>query len=190
MKIKINKQKGLSLIEALIWFAIFSSVLMGVFTLYSSSRTSSMISDTNKEIASIFAKGNSLYASEGGTSFGFNEKIYGLDITSIMVQMGVVPSTLKWDGTILSSRFGGPVNYLNRTEGFVVLYKKIPTGKICVGIVSGQRKIGWDFVVVGSSSRLQYDETYSISKAAAACSGDNGIATNTITLQFASCVGC
>jgi hypothetical protein len=190
IKMRFNSKKGLTLIEALIWFAVFAAVVAGVFGLYSSSRNSSMLLDANKEIATIFTKANSLYASEGTASFGLNESSAGLDITPTLFNMGILPKTLKWNGTSLYNRFGGDVKVFNRTQGFVLIYSKIPTGSMCSNIISNQRKIGWDFVVIGASNRVMYDSTYNVDSVANLCKGEGGVAAGTIPLQFASCIGC
>lgn len=54
MKITIGTNlqniRALTLIEALIWFAIFAAVVAGVFSLYSNSRDANNASTTNKEL--------------------------------------------------------------------------------------------------------------------------------------------
>jgi len=82
------------LIEALIWFALFAAVVVGVFTLYASSREASMVANANKEISTVFAKGNSLYASTSNSSLAL------ADVTPLMMQLGVMPSTLKWESAV------------------------------------------------------------------------------------------
>lgn len=185
MKLKnINKQKGLTLIEALIWFALFAAVVVGVFTLYASSREASMVANANKEISTVFAKGNSLYASTSNSSLAL------ADVTPLMMQLGVMPSTLKWDGTKLYNSYGGFVSFVNKASGFVFMYNEVPTGKSCASIVKAQKSVGWDFVIIGNFYRLKYDSTYNLKNVLDSCEGEDGVAAGTIQLQFVSCVSC
>lgn len=186
----IKLKKGMTLIEALIWFFLAATVLVVIFMTYNSSRDENLSQDANKEIGIIFANGNALYQSSGTDSFGLSEETAGIDVTASMLQMGIFPKSLKLKDGELNNRFGGPVKFINRATGFVLVYSNVPTGKICLNLVDKQKKIGWDFAVVGNFARVEYDNSYLISKAATACKGENGIKTGTIMLQFANCVGC
>ena len=85
------KNQGLTLIEALIWFAIFGAVVAGVFTLYSSSRNASNASIVNKELSTIFSQTEQLYA---------YEHTQGLT-NAVALQLGIVPQSLKVNGDII-----------------------------------------------------------------------------------------
>ena len=101
----------------------------------------------------------------------------------------------KWGDEKSNNRFGGSAIFLSRKEGFVFQYNKIPKGNTCVNIVTSQRKVGWDFVVVGSvrlayASSYTFDSSYTPKKVAALCQGTNDIEASTINLQFEKCVEC
>lgn len=115
---------GLTLIEALIWFAIFAAVVAGVFALYSQSRNSSNASTVNKELSTIFAQTEQLFASEDTaqlTSGG----------NTLAMNLGIYPSSLKTTkgSTDVQNVFGGKVTISGQTpSGFTVTYTNIHWG--------------------------------------------------------------
>jgi len=172
MKITIGTNlqniRALTLIEALIWFAIFAAVVAGVFSLYSNSRDANNASTTNKELSIIYSQTTQLFQHDDTT-----------DLETVMaLNLGIFPKSLKVtpDG-VVSNVFGGTVTIIGRPpSGFTVIYTKIPAGDICSNIVAAQKNIGWDTVL-----SINYDSTYSIDKVATAC-GNNGTGIKNITL--------
>lgn len=172
MKIKTRSSGGLTLIEALIWFAIFAAVVAGVFALYSQSRNSSNASTVNKELSTIFAQTEQLFASEdteqltdGGNRLALN--------------LGIYPSSLKSTSTgdVVQNVFGGEVSIAGDSpSGFSITYKNIPKGEVCANIVKSQKAVGWDSV-----GDVKYNEKYKISDVSTYC-GANG--SGTINLEF------
>jgi len=154
-----TKNQGLTLIEALIWFAIFAAVVAGVFALYSSSRNASNASTVNKELSTIFTQTEQLYASD--STVGLNN--------TIGLQLGIFPKSLKVNGATINNVFGGTVTITGAApSSFTVTYTNIPSGEVCSNIVRAQKAVGWT-----SGLALPYNSTYTIAKVAAAC-GDNG----------------
>lgn len=183
------KNKGLTLIEALIWFVLFATVLFGVFSLYTNSRDSNRTNTVNKELAVLYSKGNEIY--DTGNTDNVNGTSGGsASVNTTMINMGAFPNSLKIvDGTVYN-QFGGRVFFAERTNGFVVLYTKIPSGTMCINIIKAQQKIGWNFAVIGAINRVTYDDNFSYSQTVNLCKGEGGNAAKTIDLQFASCSNC
>lgn len=173
MKIKNNNNKGLTLIEALIWFAIFAAVIAGVFSLYSNSRNSNNVSTVNKELSTIFTKVEPVYSSEPSS-----------ELTNLIgLQLGVFPSSVKvtdsTKGTI-SNVFGGTITLAsNGASGYAVTYTKVPKGDVCANIVRSQKNVGWHQVNLFA---VKYSQEYSLTKVTALC-GANG--SGTVDLRFA-----
>ena len=164
MKIKTRNNVGLTLIEALIWFAIFAAVVAGVFALYSQSRNSSNASTVNKELSTIFSQTEQLFASEDTAQLttGGNR---------LAMNLGIYPSSLKTtkDSTNVQNVFGGKVTISGQTpSGFTVTYTNIPRGEVCANIVKSQKAVGWDSV-----GTVKYNEDYKISNVSTYC-GSNG----------------
>lgn len=154
-----HKIKGLTLIEALIWFAIFAAVVAGVFALYSNSRNQNNAETVNKELATIFSQTEMLFSD---TSTAVLDEDIGL-------QLGIFPKSLKVSGTAIKNVFGGKVAIDGvPPSGYTVTYTNIPSGEVCSSIVRTQRSVGWN---VGAN--ISYDSTYDLSKVATAC-GNNG----------------
>lgn len=174
---KINKKNtGLTLIEALIWFAIFAAVIAGVFSIYSSANDAKLASQTNKELSTIFSSVESLYATESTSG-----------LTNIIgIQLGVFPKSMKIrnDETgIIDNSFGGQVALSGiAPSGFSLIYSKIPRGSICAELVRSQRKVGWEEVKIdGNSGVVKFNKTFDISNVAELC-GTNGSGKS--VLQF------
>ncbi|MQT35301.1 type 4 pilus major pilin [Pseudomonas helleri] len=163
---------GLTLIEALIWFAIFAAVVAGVFALYSQSRNSSNASTVNKELSTIFSQTEQLFASEDTAQLTSN---------TLALNLGIFPSSLKTakGSTNVQNVFGGNVTISGQTpSGFTVTYTNIPRGEVCANIVKAQKAVGWDSVIAG---KVKYNEDYKISNVSTNC-GSNG--SGVISLDF------
>ncbi|QPH44284.1 hypothetical protein IYR97_01110 [Pseudomonas fulva] len=163
---------GLTLIEALIWFAILAAVVAGVFALYSQSRNSSNASTVNKELSTIFAQTEQLFASEDTAQLtdGGNR---------LALNLGIYPSSLKTtsSGNTVQNVFGGEVTISGDSpSGFSVTYTNIPKGEVCANIVKAQKAVGWDSV-----GDVKYNEDYKISDVSGYC-GSNG--SGVISLAF------
>lgn len=159
-----SKNQGLTLIEALIWFALFAAVVAGVFALYSNSRNASNISTINKELSVIFSTTESLFATEDVSQ-----------ITNLMAyKLGIFPKSLKIsnNGSTVKNILGGDVTiYGNGVSSFTVTYNGIPSGSICASIIRGQKSIGWESV-----NGMYYFEFSSVELATTLC-GPDGMGT-------------
>ncbi|CAI3804071.1 hypothetical protein GLGCALEP_03526 [Pseudomonas sp. MM221] len=172
MKIKTRNSGGLTLIEALIWFAIFAAVVAGVFALYSQSRNSSNASTVNKELSTIFSQTEQLFASEDTAQLtsGGNR---------LAMNLGIYPSSLKTTkgGIKVQNVFGGEVTIEGQSpSGFSIQYTNIPKGEVCANIVKSQKAVGWDSV-----GTVKYNDSYKISDVSTYC-GTNG--SGVIALKF------
>lgn len=165
MKIKQQKSQGLTLIEALIWFAIFAAVVAGVFALYSNSRDSNLASSTNKEMSSIYANLSSIFQSENTSVL----------TPQIAYQLGAIPSSVKVsdDGKTLKNAFGGAINIISiQPSGFGLTYTNVPYGTVCSAIMQSQRKVGWNYMIDTAGNKITFDQTYSINQVGNVCKTD------------------
>ena len=154
------KNQGLTLIEALIWFAIFGAVVTGVFTLYSSSRNANNASTANKELSTIFSQTEQLYAHDDTITL----------TNKVAIQLGIFPKSLKVDGENIYNVFGGTVEISGQSpSGFTVLYNNVPSGQVCSTMLKAQREVGWD---VGRT--VSYNNKYVIGKVATTCNNNQG----------------
>lgn len=170
-----SKNQGLTLIEALIWFAIFAAVVAGVFALYSNSRNASNASTVNKELSTIFSQTEQLYATESTDGLGNADAL----------KLGVFPKSVKVNGSTINNVFGGTIVITGTApSGFDVVYTNVPSGEVCSAIVRSQKAVGWDSVTT-TTGDVTYDATYKISDVATAC-GSNGGSSTTLTFTRAN----
>lgn len=170
-----NKNKALTLIESLIWFAVFAAVMVGVFALYSNSRDANNTATVNKEMATFFSRSNDVFSNESPASLS----------NDMAVKFGLFPNSLKNTGSGINNVFGGTVTtYGVAPSSIYLLYTNIPAGSICSNIVKAQKSVGWNAVQVNSTPILYvFDEStasygYSITNATNACSNkDKSVVT-------------
>ncbi|NMY11307.1 MULTISPECIES: type 4 pilus major pilin [Pseudomonas] len=177
MKLKhSSKNNGLTLIEALIWFAIFAAVVAGIFALYSNARNASNSSTVNKELSTIFSQTEQLFASEDTKD---------LD-KALALKMGVFPKSVKVSSSgVISNVFGGTIEITGQTpSGFTVTYTGVPSGEVCSNIVRAQKAVGWD--TVEGKALATYDSTYSISQVGSVCGDNGGEVTDLVFIRLGS----
>ncbi len=179
MKIKTKNQQGLTLIEALIWFAILAAVIAGVFALYSQTRNSNNAATVNKELSTIFAQTEQLFATEDTEQLadGGNK---------LALRLGIYPSSLKTTatGNTVQNVFGGSVSITGFSpSGFSITYTNIPKGEVCNNIIKSQKAVGWDSV--GGDDEVTYNAGYNITQVADYC-GDNGDGVISLTFNRAN----
>jgi Tfp pilus assembly protein PilE len=170
---KTNKIKGLTLIEALIWFAIFAAVVAGVFALYANTKEMNNSANVSKEITTTFAKVENVYATNVTT---------GLTNT-IGLQLGVFPNTIKVidsaAGT-LNNVYGGKILLqADPPTGFNLTYEKVPKGPECASIIKSQKNVGWNSL---NGSVLLFDESFSVAGVTSIC-GQKGTGNTQLTFE-------
>lgn len=178
MKLKYNsKNQGLTLVEALIWFALLAAVIAGIFGVYQSNRNSNNSTTVNKELSTIFTQTESLFATE--TTDGL--------ANTAAVQLGVFPKTLKIaaDGSTINNIFGGTVVLTGqKPSGFTVVYTNVPSGTVCSNIVRSQKAVGWD-----TANTIVYtDQTKSTLQQIGTLCGIDGAGVKTLTFTRANIV--
>jgi hypothetical protein len=170
MRKKLNKNKGLTLIEALIWFAIFAAVIYSAFVMFNNYRQEQKIQIVSKELESIYKKITSL--SEMTTM----ADMYKFSLSKKdLLDFGVYPETLKVrTASNTTSAFGVmDIGYLG-SDGFAVTYTQIPPGKVCSKIILSQKLVGWT-EVIGSSTSLNFYGGLDVDKITKFCSGNDNI---------------
>lgn len=167
----MKKNAGVTLIEALIWFAIFATIVAAVFVFYSKSQTKNNSFLVNKQLSTIYREANNVFDNEPSNILN--------NLTAM--QYGLVPKDMQIadasTGKFLNV-FGGNVTIAGlNTTGFTVTYTKIPVGDACVNIVDNQKRLGWNNV----NSTIYYNDTYNMNSVASLCA--NG-SNKTIDLTF------
>lgn len=178
MKITKRKNNGLTLIEALIWFAISATAMMSAFAIYNSYRMNQQSYLVSTELNHIYKYMKSVINSSPkspGIALLLNKRS--------LMRLNVAPTTYKTrTSTKFESIFGiTNITYnsnLTADERYSVEYQNIPQGKICSNIVLSQSQVGWTRVVI-NGTELKYDQNYRAKNVADYCKGKK-----TLTLVF------
>lgn len=133
---KMEKNQGLTLIESLVVVGILLGIVAIALTLYGTVRDRLNVKNESENISFIFSQTVDLFSDEG-TSDIKNE---------LAVQAGIIPKKMKiTNGEDVFNSWGGRVDIKpNGSNGFLLTYKKVPSGSVCVDLVRNQRKVGWD----------------------------------------------
>lgn len=179
---KLNsKVNGLTLIEALIWFAVFAAVVAGVFAIYGSARNANNVATVNRELVTIYTRAETIYAHESPADLN----------NQTAMNLGIFPKNIKVSSSgQVSNIFGGTITlqgFYPRT--FMVIYTNVPAGETCVNIIKAQKAVGWIDAQVNETGITLVDHeritggawAYSLPYVAQACSSSEG----SVTLIFA-----
>ena len=117
-----HRQRGASLIEALLFLLIVALIAIGVFAIYSNASASTKVQNENRYIQALTAAVKQMYASNPnyGTS----------DITATLVSTNRAPAPMIAGGTLKNS-WGGAVTVTGATTGFTISYAAVPM-KECI----------------------------------------------------------
>ncbi len=129
------KNKGVSIVEALIWFALFSIVIFGVFSIYKNTKNKENIILESKNIQFIFSRLQSVVMEDNSNEI--NNDVAG--------KLGILPESLKKsniNGDITNVWGGGVVLEYIDGKGYKLTYKNVPSMD-CLAIVNSQKNVGW-----------------------------------------------
>lgn len=136
----INKNgsvRGLTLIESLVVVGILLGIVAVALTLYGTVRDRLNVKNESENISFMFSQVRDLYSDEttGGS----------LDL-GVAIDAGVIPSKMTvTDGGKVYNTWGGEIDLEGEGDnGFILTYEKVPSGSVCVNLVSNQKKVGWD----------------------------------------------
>jgi len=166
MKLIKRKDKGLTLIEALIWFALFAAVIYSAFVMYNHYKNEQKIYTVSKELETIYKKTEAMFA------LTTNDVLNTLPVTKQdFLDFGIYPTTLKVRTVANTTSAFGPINInYNGADGMQVNYTKIPKGEICSKIILSQKLIGWYKV-----NSLNYNSSLTPSSISSLCSGNGNV---------------
>lgn len=159
MLINKSKNKGLTLIESLIWFSIFAVVMVSVFVAYQLYKVKSDGVTAGKDLSTIYMNIDKFFGAEG---------TLGLD-NELAMQLGVFPKHLKVKGNNVYNVYGGTI-VVNGSDQktFTVTYFGIPSGASCTNLLLTQKNTGWYMANVSGES-VFFDSTFKMSTVSNAC---------------------
>lgn len=141
MSIKINtfrtRQKGLTLIELIAGLAIVAAVVVGALSLFGTTSSAQKAMQMTTEIQGIRSAMGKLYSGTG---------TYGtVNMNSVLINAGKIPTTLKVTGTTISHGFGGDVNVMGADRFYYIAISGMPQ-EACMEVAGGSGT--WDAITV------------------------------------------
>lgn len=135
----INKNgsvRGLTLIESLVVVGILLGIVAVALTLYGTVRDKLNVKNESENISYMFSQVRDLYSdevTEGSLNLG------------VAIDAGIIPTKMNVSGTTVYNTWGGEIDLEGEGDnGFVLTYEKVPSGSVCVSLISNQKKVGWD----------------------------------------------
>lgn len=135
----INKNgnvRGLTLIESLVVVGILLGIVAVALTLYGTVRDKLNVKNESENISYMFSQVRDLYSdevTEGSLNLG------------VAIDAGIIPTKMNVSGTTVYNTWGGEINLEGIGDnGFELTYEKVPSGSVCVSLISNQKKVGWD----------------------------------------------
>ncbi|WP_134163275.1 type 4 pilus major pilin [Pseudomonas aeruginosa] len=134
---KNGKVRGLTLIESLVVVGILLGIVAVALTLYGTVRDRLNVKNESENISFMFSQVRDLYSDETtGDSL----------VLDVAIDAGVIPSKMTvTDSGKVYNTWGGEIDLEGEGDnGFILTYEKVPSGSVCVNLVSNQKKVGWD----------------------------------------------
>ncbi|HEH9442689.1 type 4 pilus major pilin [Pseudomonas aeruginosa] len=128
--------RGLTLIESLVVVGILLGIVAVALTLYGTVRDKLNVKNESENISFMFSQVRDLYSDEttGGS----------LDL-DVAIDAGIIPTKMNISGSKVYNTWGGEINLEGIGDnGFELTYEKVPSGSVCVSLISNQKKVGWD----------------------------------------------
>lgn len=170
MRITRKNNKALTLIEALIWFALLAALVFFAFISYNGYSKDQKIYTVDSELQHVYKKMNTLLYSTPKTD------VAKFSITKTdLIEFGVYPQNLKSTANGFTISVFGKMHiaYKNGTgqEIYSVTYYEIPKGDVCSKIIISQKSVGW--------TRVNALAAANMGKPASICNG-----TGNVDLEF------
>lgn len=173
-----SKQKGLSLIEALLVLGLLAGLITLITQNFQEASSKQKVQAMNQEIFKIYTGVQSNFNDEDDGTDGLNEQM--------AYNLGIKPPTVKGNATTWKHGFEGVYELdenSNDPYAFNLTVTKVPVGFACTEIVKGSKKASWTHIGIGSSSVSQGDEVgeWSVGKIASDCNPSNA---DTVNVMF------
>jgi type II secretory pathway pseudopilin PulG len=164
-----GKQKGLSLIEALLVLGLLATIITVITQNFQKASEKQKVQTMNQEIFQIYA-GIQQNFSDDGTS----ELATTGNLTA--GQLGIKPATVKGDISLWKHGFEGLYTIEKNTNddyGFNLIVDKVPAGYACTEIIRASKKASWTHIGLSkTATATEGDEVvdWSVGQIATECS--------------------
>jgi hypothetical protein len=127
------RQRGLSLMDLILFLGLIALIIAGVLALFSQADTSARTSELLKGVAGLNANIRSLYSGQSG----YDEP----NMVPTLIKANAVPS--NWvKGNVLVNGYGGSVTVTGNGSNFVIGLQRIPNDA-CIRFLSEQSSVSW-----------------------------------------------
>lgn len=170
-----SKQKGLSLIEALLVLGLLATIITVITQNFQEASLKQKIQTVNQEVFQIYASMQENFSDEGTASFTGSQDV----MNEMAYNLGVKPATTKGSNKVWRHGLEGVYNLSNSGSGnygFSLAASKIPHGNACSELVRASKKTGWTHIAVGGAIATAKEvELYTPSVIAEDCKGTTNL---------------
>lgn len=175
MKLLKGNKSGLTLIESLAVIGLAALVIAGALILFGNAQDARRVTAETTNISNVLKR---------------MEEVFGedpLDTPITMEEMiiaGVFNASMKQtDSTVTNSWSGAVTVTPTGISTYDLTYENVPTGEVCIDLIRGTRKIGFDRI--SSTGGLDEDVTdMTISQIIANC--DDATGTNYVNITWST----
>lgn len=131
--------------NVLVIIGLLIGLTVAALTLYVMTKEKLKVKDESAHVSTIYQK-----AAE------FNAK-NSVDLDNEKaIKSGLIPKEMKIDNNKISNVWDGAVTIESNPKFFKLTYDQVPTSDSCVDLLSRQKDIGWDTIVVGEQTFENY----------------------------------
>lgn len=160
------RQRGVSLLEAIAYLGVASTIIVGAVALLSSAFSGARANRAQEELAAIGTGVKRLFMSQAGA--------YGTgSLNAQLISARIFPSTLAIAGTDVLNAWNGAVNVTGNTAEFQISYSNVPQN-VCIELLSTTTQ----FTTVSANAAAALVPPVTVAQAAAQC---NQAQANTIS---------
>lgn len=175
-----GRQRGVSLIEGILYLVFALSVVIGGIVLFQSAQLSNRVTEAARGLVAISSETRALH--QNARSFGTS----GTDLNAALINAGAVPSNFQDNtGTGIRHPWNGAVNVTAEDQEFTIELVGIPSdacSRISTVDARGQGVAGIGITSVQFGSNAPISGEVTLTDASAGCGNQ---ATQTITFNYA-----
>lgn len=175
-----SKQKGLSLIEALLVLGLLATIITVITQNFQKASEKQKVQTMNQEIFQIYTGIQQNFSDDGTAELATRGNLTA-------AQLGIKPATVKGDLNVWKHGFEGLYKVEKNVSddyGFNLIVNKVPAGYACTEIIRGSKKASWTHIGTNKTGvATEGDEVvdWTVGKIATECAPGT---TDTVSIMF------
>ena len=133
-----NRQAGMTLIEASVWFVLFALVIAGALKMYTSVSSSQTTSAMTTDVIALRSAAQGLFSGSPG---GYGAAATNLN--SVLITANKIPASIKVSGAVLTNEQQGTITITAAGPGSFTLVETALTADVCTGLLSNMASQGF-----------------------------------------------